>query len=206
MHTRLVALVTVLDLEEAPVTRLRPCSRLANLAARREADRLRRAGHVVSTYTSGLGVVQVFDEGSGASGKLLATCEGWTDEDQRGAAGEKKSRRTASGARHPMQPVVVDSSGIHRFKQNAIVLYMLDAGTRAKVFDLNTLAMHLPKFSREDHEQLAQLIGYSVSGACDLSYMSDAVCNAALAESNRLVLAAAARSNPKSAKKAKERR
>jgi hypothetical protein len=35
---------------------------------------------------------------------------------------------------------------------------------------LNELAM-LPNIPKEDHEQLAQLIGYSVSGAGDLSYM-----------------------------------
>ena len=29
----------------------------------------------------------------------------------------------------------------------------------------------LPNIPKEDHEQLAQLIGYSVSGAGDLSYM-----------------------------------
>jgi hypothetical protein len=113
-------------------------------------------------------------------------------------------------ARHPMQPVVVDSSGIHRFKQNAIVRYMYDAGTRAKLFDANTLAMHQPEFTREDHEQLAQLIGYSVSGACDLSYMSDAVCNAALAESVRITAARAktriAKNKRARAKRTRQRR
>jgi hypothetical protein len=96
-----------------------------------------------------------------------------------------------------MQPIIVAKGGTHRFKPNAIVQYMLEEGTRANHFSLNTFARHVPEFSREDHEQLAQLIGYSVSGACDLSYMSDAVCNAALAESARL---AAARSKTKSAK------
>ncbi len=87
---------------------------------------------------------------------------------------------------HPMQPVVVGADGIHRFKANQIVLYMLETGERAGLFSLNTFATHLPEFSREDHEQLAQLIGYSVGGACELSYMSDDVCNAALAESSRI--------------------
>jgi len=99
-------------------------------------------------------------------------------------ASKRKTRRPR--ARHPMQPIVVTPDGVHRFKQNAIVWYMLDAGRRAGLFDLNTIATHVPAFSREDHEQLAQLTGYSVSGACDLSYMSDAVCNAALAESGRI--------------------
>lgn len=97
-----------------------------------------------------------------------------------------KARRPR--ATHPMQPIVV-KEGVHRFKQNTIVRYMLDIGQRAGLFSLNTFAMHLPDFPREDHEQLAQLIGYSVSGACDLSYMSDRVCNAALAESAALAKA-----------------
>jgi len=113
-------------------------------------------------------------------------------------ANTKNPRRRR--ATHPMQPVVVASDGIHRYKDNSIVRYMLDAGQRAGLFDLNTIATHLPEFPREDHEQLAQLIGYSVSGACDLSYMSDAVCNAALAESERL---AAPRSRTKAARTAK---
>lgn len=94
---------------------------------------------------------------------------------------------------HPRQPVVVAEDGVHRFKANAIVRYMLDEGSRAGLFSLNTFALGrrddngaFTEFSREDHEQLAQLTGYSVSGACDLSYMSDTVCDAALAESERL--------------------
>lgn len=113
-----------------------------------------------------------------------------------------KSRPRRPRATHPMQPVIVAKDGIHRFKPNAIVQYMLEEGTRANHFSLNTFATHFPEFSREDHEQLAQLIGYSVSGACDLSYMSDAVCNAALAESNRLVLA---RSKTRAAKNKRAR-
>jgi hypothetical protein len=95
-------------------------------------------------------------------------------------------------ARHPMQPVVM-VDGIARFKENAIVHYMLEAGRGAGLFDLNSLASHVPAFSREDHEQLAQLIGYSVSGACDLSYMSDEVCSAARAAAAPLVADLASR-------------
>lgn len=69
-------------------------------------------------------------------------------------------------AKHPMQPIELDKHGVARFKQNAIVRFLLDNGPH----DLNTLAMM--NFSREDHAQLAQLIGYSVSGFGDLSYVS----------------------------------
>ena len=69
----------------------------------------------------------------------------------------------------PMQPIFLDN-GIPRFKGNAIVRYLLDAGP----FDMNTLGVMT--FSAEDREQFAQLIGYSVSGFGDLSYVNrDAV-------------------------------
>lgn len=82
-------------------------------------------------------------------------------------------------AKHPMQPVV-NVDGIHRYKQNAIVRYLLDRGN----IDLNQIAI-LP-FSQEDREQFAQLIGYSVGGACDLDYMSNRICNRALRASERM--------------------
>src|SRR5580704_7043750 len=68
-------------------------------------------------------------------------------------------------ARHPMQPLVKDKAGTIRFKENAIVVHLLDHGG----FDMNKLAVL--KFSREDREQFAQLIGYSVDGSSELSYV-----------------------------------
>lgn len=73
---------------------------------------------------------------------------------------------------HPMQPLYRDVDVI-RFKENKIVRFLLDAGP----FDLNQLA-HMG-FSEEDHEQLAQLIGYSVNGFGELSYASDEAIEAA---------------------------
>jgi hypothetical protein len=72
-----------------------------------------------------------------------------------------------SETRHPMQPAVRDEHGVIRFKANAIVQFLLDSGP----FDMNALARM--NFSDEDREQFAQLIGYSVDGFCDLSYVSD---------------------------------
>ncbi len=66
---------------------------------------------------------------------------------------------------HPLQPLERDKQGVIRFKQNAIVRYLLDAGP----FDLNDLA--LMPFTNDDREQFAQLIGYSVSGFGDLDYV-----------------------------------
>lgn len=71
--------------------------------------------------------------------------------------------------KHPMQPVVLDSHGVARFKENKIVSHLLDFAT-AHGCGMNELA--LMDFSDEDHMQFAQLIGYSVSGYGDLGYAS----------------------------------
>lgn len=69
-------------------------------------------------------------------------------------------------ANHPMQPVLIDKFGRPAFKPNAIVEHLLENGAT----DLNKLAvMRLPK---ADREQFAQLIGYSVNGFGELSYVS----------------------------------
>ena len=68
--------------------------------------------------------------------------------------------------RHPMQPIYRDDDGVHRFKGNEIVRYLLDNGG----IDLNQLAV-IP-FDRWDREQFAQLVGYSCGGFSDLSYVS----------------------------------
>ena len=81
--------------------------------------------------------------------------------------------------RHPIQPVI-NVSGVHRFKSNAIVKFLLEHG----LYDLNALSFR--GFPQADWEQFAQLIGYSVSGALDLDYMSDRVMHVALAESVEL--------------------
>ena len=70
--------------------------------------------------------------------------------------------------RHPMQPIVMVRD-VARFKKNAIVSFLLEAGP----FDMNMLA-RMP-WTDEDREQFAMLIGYSVSGAGDLSYFSDEI-------------------------------
>ena len=76
-------------------------------------------------------------------------------------------RQLAEAREVPMQPVALDDKGVARFKQNAIVRFLLDAGP----FDLNRLAV-MP-FSDEDRMQFAQLIEYSVGGYEELSYVSD---------------------------------
>jgi hypothetical protein len=70
-----------------------------------------------------------------------------------------------------MQPFERDRDGIMRFKPNAIVRFMLDAGRNGWKFDLNVLAAM--DFSDDDRMQLAQLIGYSLSGYGELPYVSN---------------------------------
>lgn len=93
----------------------------------------------------------------------------------------KKKGARAPYQPQPMQPVTQDSHGVLRFRVNPIVRALLDRDTaRGRVYPdfparsdggLNWIAMQ--DFSREDQEQFAQLIGYSISGYHELSYVSD---------------------------------
>lgn len=76
-------------------------------------------------------------------------------------------------AKHPIQPLSEDKNGTLRFKSNKIVEFLLERGG----FDMNDLACM--EFSQEDREQFAQLIGYSLSGYGELSYVSDESYDAA---------------------------
>jgi hypothetical protein len=70
-----------------------------------------------------------------------------------------------------MQPVFKDENGIIRFKPNAIVNHLLDRARIGLRTDLNVIGAM--DFSVDDREQFAQLIGYSVSGFGDLSYVRE---------------------------------
>ena len=72
-----------------------------------------------------------------------------------------------------MQPLQKDNEGVVRFRQNAIVRFLLDAGP----FDMNHFA--LMQFDNKDREQFAQLIGYSLNSFGKLSYVSDEAYNKA---------------------------
>lgn len=78
--------------------------------------------------------------------------------------------------KHPNQPIIA-VDGVERFKKNAIVCYLLDTHLTA---DMNSLAV-LP-FTNEDRTQFAQLIGYSVCGFGELSYVSDKAYKEAVPE------------------------
>lgn len=68
--------------------------------------------------------------------------------------------------RQPMQPVVMDSVGSVRFKENKIISDMLDF-CQSHGFGLNEMAVR--GYEKDDTSQLMQLIGYTVSGYGGLS-------------------------------------
>ena len=71
----------------------------------------------------------------------------------------------------PMQPLAVDERGVMRFKRNAIVDWLYEHGARTG-HGLNEIAEL--EFTDSDRRQFAQLIGYSLDGYGDLSYVDDA--------------------------------
>lgn len=80
-----------------------------------------------------------------------------------------------------MQPVYIDKEGVARFKKNEIISYLFERG----LIDLNALA--IMKFNNDDRVQLAQQLGYSVSGFGDLSYADPFVVEKADAKVARLL-------------------
>lgn len=68
---------------------------------------------------------------------------------------------------HPREPVHVDEYGVKRFVSNGIVEWLFESGQ----LNLNEIAVM--SFPDEDRRQVAQLLGYSVSGYHDLSYAED---------------------------------
>jgi hypothetical protein len=73
----------------------------------------------------------------------------------------------------PLQPIYKDKNGHIRFEANKIVRILLDTSK----LDLNDLSKM--DFSVEDQEQFFQLIGYSLTGFGELSFVSDEIYNKA---------------------------
>ncbi len=72
--------------------------------------------------------------------------------------------------KNPIQPLVQDAHGTLRFKENAIVRHLLD-WAQPRGMGLNELSCL--DFSDDDHQQFAQLIGYSLGGYGDLNVVDD---------------------------------
>ncbi len=89
--------------------------------------------------------------------------------------------------KHPMQPIVVDGE-VTRFRSNRVVAFLMETA-RHRGTGLSELAgiadaMQVPP---EDWEQFIQLLGYSVSGYCDLSTVSEESKDAAWKAAEKLV-------------------
>lgn len=83
--------------------------------------------------------------------------------------------------KNPIQPLTKDKHGVLRFKKNALVDALLTHGQNTGL-GLNQLAT---QFYADEHKddwcQLAQLIGYSLSGFGELSYVDDVTYDVASA-------------------------
>lgn len=68
-------------------------------------------------------------------------------------------------------PAYTDINGVTRFKGNSIIEFLFKSGK----LDLNQLAVDYSngKFSKRDYAELNMMLGYSVSGFCDLSAFAD---------------------------------
>jgi hypothetical protein len=84
---------------------------------------------------------------------------------------------------------VIDEQGVQRFRQNSVLDYLFQE--HMKLFDssnpqdreraegygldLNKLAVdyHKGKFTKDDYGEIMMMLGYSVSGFCDLSAFQD---------------------------------
>lgn len=67
---------------------------------------------------------------------------------------------------------IIDSDGVQRFKVNTTVRYLLDANGK---IDMNALrlAYNAGAFNKRDYAEFHMMIGYSVSGFCELSPFMD---------------------------------
>jgi hypothetical protein len=83
-----------------------------------------------------------------------------------------------------MQPFIRRDNGFVYFQENAVVRRLLDESQK-RGFGLNELAKQ--HFPQADWEQFCQLIGYSLSGYHELSYVSDESALAATEEARKLL-------------------
>lgn len=75
--------------------------------------------------------------------------------------------------KHPMQAIVIAEDGVVRFQANGIIRWLVDSG------HINLNEVGLMHFDDEDRMQLAQLLGYSVSGFGELGYADPVVVSEA---------------------------
>lgn len=88
------------------------------------------------------------------------------------------------------QPLAYDTSGVLRFRPNRLVMWLVEHAERTGL-SLNDLAARAQTegVTNADECQLAQLLGYSVQGYLDLSYVDDEHVDRVLAAEAREMLA-----------------
>jgi hypothetical protein len=92
---------------------------------------------------------------------------------------------TAGDTERPtLRPLVIANDGMVRFKPNAACRWLIDEGGRRGLGFMNSLAT--VEMSAEDRMEFAQLIGYSVGGYSELSYVTDESSEAAEREAEKL--------------------
>lgn len=73
----------------------------------------------------------------------------------------------------PMQPIAFTKDGVIRFRKNMVLCFLLEEAREGRKCDLNRIAQQ--RFSAnwpaDDVEQFWQMLGYSVSGYGDLSFV-----------------------------------
>ena len=85
--------------------------------------------------------------------------------------------------KHPMQKVYKDEHNVYRFRGNDIIQWLFNSGK----LDLNEIAQL--RFDNEDRQQLAQLLGYSISGYGELdSYVDDAAYSRAIMVQEKAII------------------
>lgn len=99
---------------------------------------------------------------------------------------------------HPMQPIGWDKERTLRFKRNAIVDFLVEECRRLGGADLHQIGLMVARgqFSMEDQVQLAQLMGYSVGGFCNLIYVPARISDSAFRRASRLIRDAKQESAP----------
>lgn len=83
-------------------------------------------------------------------------------------AAKLPSAPIAEQVAYPIQPIIIDSKGVQRFEENRLV----DFAVRDRLNEMAVKFYHEDGYA-EEWQQLAMLMGYSVSGWSGLSYVTD---------------------------------